>query len=243
MAYNDDKRELLKLKQGLITEEESVIASAEKPVIEKPTGKAAVANFFYHYKVHLIVAAFFIVVGGYLAYDTITREKEDIRFLSIATSDDGTFILSAAMTGIEEAMEFYTPDFDSNGYVHAANFFINANQNGVSPDFFYGNRGKLIAEVQDGTARIFVGDKGAFELFEEDIPYEQFFFDLKARYPNNPQITDRFFYRIDGSTFAGKAGITGDVLYIAVRLPNGGNKKVAENTEKALTVMDAICAG
>jgi len=243
MAYNDDKRELLKLKQGLIDESESEIVNAEKEVIEKPKGKAAVENFFYHYKIHLIVAAFFIVVGGYLVYDTVTREKEDIRFLTISTGDEASTIMSANVSAIEQAVEFYTPDFDGNGYVHAANFFININENAVSPDFYYGNRGKLIGEVQDGTARMIIGDKGTFDLFAEDIAPEFFFVDLAARYPDCPDIADKYFYRIKNNGFAEKAGVSSDDMFIAVRLDYSDKAKIAENTRRALEVMDGITGG
>jgi len=241
MSINDDKRELLKLKQGLIEESESEIVNSEKEVIEKPKGKAAIDNFFYHYKVHLIVAAFFIIVIGYLVYDTVTREKEDIRFLSIAAGDEGSTVMSARTAAIEKAVEFFTPDFDNNGYVHAANFFININENGMSPDFYYGNRGKLIGEVQDGTARIIIGDRGAFDLFAEDIAPEFFFVDLAARYPDNVNVVDKYFYKIKGTRFAEIAEVDSDDVFVAVRLDySDDNKKIAENTRRAVEVMDGI---
>ncbi len=240
MPYNDDKRELLKLKQGLIDESESEIAGAVKETPQKPKGKKAVENFFYHYKIHLLVIAFFLLAGGYLTYDTLTREKEDIRFLTIATGDEGSTVLSANVTKIEEAVEFYTPDFDNNGYVHSANFFININPDGVSPDFYYGNRGKLTGEVQDGTARIFIGDTGAFDLFGEEIAPEFFFVDLESRYPNNPNVFKKYFYKIEGTEFAEKAGISSGDIFIAVRLNYSAGEKVAENTRRALEVADGI---
>jgi len=238
MSYNDDKRELLKLKQGLIEESESEIVNSEKTVIEKPKGKAAIANYFYHNKFFIIIAAFFIVAGGFMVLDFVTREKEDMRFLTIANSNAGTSALSYSFE-IEKAVEFYTPDFDNNGYVHAANYYLNVNPENANPDAYYANRGKLMAEVQDGTARLFIADKEAFEMFGDEIDYKDFFIDLAARYPNDANVTDSYFYKVAGTGFAEKAGVTGDVVYIAVRLGDS-NDKIAENLRRALIVLDAI---
>jgi len=244
MSYNDDKRELLKLKQGLIPEEESGIASAEKTAFEKPKGMAAVKNFFYHNKMYIIAAVFFAIVGVYLVYSFVTRKKEDIKILSIATSYEGLAELSGEYSGkvkeIREAFEAYTPDFDNNGYVYVANYFIDLNEDGVMPDIAYANRTKLLAEAQEGTARIIIGDEGAFALFADEIDPGDFFVDLENRYPGNPNVVDKYYFRVKDAEFGEKAGIEEDVLFIAVRANVKCSKNTAENTRRALEVMDGI---
>ena len=69
MSYQDDKRELLKLKQGLIEESETIVE--QKREVVELHGWKKVQNFFYHYKWHVVVAVFFIAVIGFFVYDLV----------------------------------------------------------------------------------------------------------------------------------------------------------------------------
>ena len=80
MSYQEDKRELLKLKQGLIEESEQ-IHEEEKPVYQVHGAFKKIENFFYHYKWHVVVGLFAIVVLSFLVVSTLTKEKGDIRVI------------------------------------------------------------------------------------------------------------------------------------------------------------------
>jgi len=145
---NNDKRELLKYKQGLISKEECEEIEINKPPIyEKPTGFAAVQNFFYHYKLHLSFAAFFVVVGVILAYFTLTRDNPDIKILLIGNTQEASAFFFAEQSAIKTAFEQYTPDFNNDGKVYAACFFIDLVTEGRRPDYVQGNHTKLFGEV------------------------------------------------------------------------------------------------
>ena len=81
MSYHDEKRELLKLKQGLI--EESEIIQEQKREYAELHGWKKVQNCFYHYKWHVVVAVFFIAVISFLVYDLVKKEQGDMRVLVV----------------------------------------------------------------------------------------------------------------------------------------------------------------
>ena len=82
MADKDDeqrllqeRRELLKLKQGII-EESDIIQQDEPEEILRPTGIKAVENFFYHYKWYVVLIAFF---DCFWVYDSAGGDKGKAR--------------------------------------------------------------------------------------------------------------------------------------------------------------------
>ncbi len=244
MAYQDDKRELLKLKQGII-EESDTIKEQEKPVYELH-GWKKVANFFYHYKWHVIVAAFFIAVITFFAYDMLTSDKGDIRVLVVAK--DGT-VASNVMyktKDFEHAFERYCPDFDGSGYVHAEIFNIDLSEN-IRSDYMLGSVTKLTGEISFGEAQMYIMDTPALESITKDGDLSGFV-DLSERYPDCPY-TDGIFYRVKGSDFAALSNYVEacpDDLFIVIRkvTDQTSNHDRAEKAQaRALEVMDNIVSG
>ena len=96
MSYQDDKRELLKLKQGIIEESET-ITEAEKPKYEVH-GFKRVENFFYHYKWHVVAGLFAAAVLTFLIHSLVTKEQGDMRVLLVTknpeVADNVTFRMS-----------------------------------------------------------------------------------------------------------------------------------------------------
>lgn len=106
-----EKIELMKLKSGVI--EESEIIKEEKTEEKKMTLKEKVSNFFYHYKIPVIVIVFFAAAISYIVYDTVTRDKPDMYIIS--TCNNG---LEFRLDKLEEYFEKYCPDLNGDGTVH-----------------------------------------------------------------------------------------------------------------------------
>lgn len=71
---SDEKRELLKLKQGIISESEVIEQDVhEQP--EKQTVAKKIDNFFFRNKWFVAAGAFFAAVGFFLVYQAVTREQ------------------------------------------------------------------------------------------------------------------------------------------------------------------------
>jgi hypothetical protein len=180
MNHSDDKRELLKLRQGLVTAEESPLEINEKPQVVKLTGKAALSNFVYHHSLQLKIAAFFLVIAGIFAYFTLSREKPDIIVLLIADTPEASMFFGSEMFELKRELERFTPDFDGNGKVVVECRFIDlvthVGEIERNPEAIQGNRIKLFGEVQSGNALIYIGNKEALENIPGDVmPVEDFY--------------------------------------------------------------------
>lgn len=177
-----ERRELLKLKQGII--EESEIIPQDEPE-EKPklTGTKAVENFFYHYKWYVIVIAFFTVVFGYMIVQTITREKPDLNVAVISSSvDSGIY---PKLDDIERALERYCPDFDDNGYVHVRVNYIDLNTASGNVEYIDTNRQKFQSiELFGGESQLWLCDYGVIEELYSAYEKIDFFMDFSEEYPD-----------------------------------------------------------
>jgi hypothetical protein len=181
-SNSNDKRELLKLKQGLITQDESQLEIDTKPQFIKPTGKAAVSNFVYHHKLYIKIAAFFLVVATVFVYFALTAKKADITIVLIADTEEVSHFFMMEAREFGRIIEMFVPDFDSNGYVHADCRFIDLVKTGRNPDMVHGNAVKLFGEVQGGDGAIFIGNLKALENIPESagMPVEDFYGKIAA---------------------------------------------------------------
>ena len=77
----DERIELMRMKQGLIEESETIHEEKEEEI--KLTFGKKISNFFYHNKWWLGLAVFFVALGSYLAYDLITKPRPDMIILML----------------------------------------------------------------------------------------------------------------------------------------------------------------
>lgn len=159
-----EKAELLKLRQGLV--EDSVeFEERTEPQYEKPTGWKAVENFFYHYKIQLIIGIFAAAILTFMIVQTVTREQRDLYVLAISTG--GSSGIYAKTNDIETALERYCPDFDGNGYVHVGVNFIDLYTDGGYSEYTDANNYKFSAELFSGDSQIYLTDTGIIKLINE----------------------------------------------------------------------------
>ena len=165
-SYNDEKRELLKMKQGLIEESDIIETEADKAVLVKPTGMKAVENFFYHNKWFVIVGLFFAFLTIFLVHQAVTREKADMTVLLVTSDMTKTPNLYQKVNDVELAMEKYCPDFDNDGNIHVNVYMIDLSTANSDPQYVRANTTKFSGEFQRGTAQLFICDTDI--LYEED---------------------------------------------------------------------------
>ncbi len=244
MSLQDDKRELLKLKQGLI-EESEVIKEEEKPEYEPLKGKKKIENFFYHYKWHVIVITFFVVVAGFLIYDIVAKEKGDARILVLTKDNKIAAEIQYKTKEFETAFEKYCPNFDDNGYIHVDVYNIDLSDN-PEYDYMMASASKAAGEIHFGEAQMYIVDTPALkEITEENYSN---LINIEELYPDCPQ-ADGYLYKIKDSEFAYMCNYVEacpDDLYIVVRKINDltANKERAEiANERALILLDNIING
>ena len=178
-----EKRELLKLKQGIV-EDSDIIEVDRHQEIPELHGWKKVENFFYHNKWYVIVGVIAALVIGYMTYDTLTQEKEDLYVIAVSTTNaSGIYV---KQFDIEEAIERYCPDFDGNGYVHVGVNFINLSTENGANQFTDSDSYKFSAEVITGDSQLFLADEGIVAKITEMANDNeiQFFMDFSEKYPD-----------------------------------------------------------
>lgn len=109
-----EKIELLKLKQGIISESEIIPQDkAEKPKMTLPQKIGAFLDLNKGFIAMGAVAA--AIIAG-IFFMLFSREPEDIMVLVVITDENSA--LKQHSEDIEKALEMYCPDFDNNGSVH-----------------------------------------------------------------------------------------------------------------------------
>lgn len=242
MSYQDDKRELLKLKQGLIEESESIPVDVkpEKPELH---GWAKVSNFFYHYKWHVIIGAFFAAVAAFLIYDIVKKEIGDMRVLVITKDTAVADNVMFKTKDFELAFEKYCPDFDDNGYVHVDVYNIDLSEN-ADPDYMTAQVTKAMGEITYAEAQLYILDTPALESITNNGNTDGFI-NIGELYPDCPE-ADGVFYHLKGSDYAVIANYVEacpEDLFMVIRrtTETTANKERAEKAqERALKVLDNI---
>lgn len=228
---NNDKRELLKLKQGLVSAEESPLQVDEKPEKVKLKGRAAFSNFVYHHSLHLKIGGFFAVIALVFAFFILTADKPDITVLLIADTTETSMFFVNRFGDVKGAVEEFTPDFNGDGTVIADCRFIDlvthVGDIERNPDAVHGNNVKLIGEITAGNALIYIGNKQALENIPGEVMSSEDFY----RYFRGVAETKL------GSQLLGllETETLPDDLYIAFR-----NAEKSKEFPKALTLWENI---
>ncbi|MCM1299949.1 MAG: hypothetical protein NC203_04575 [Firmicutes bacterium] len=253
MSYNDDKRELLKLKQGLIEESDVIPVDkngyGDKGKYEVKGAKNKLINFFYLYKIPIISIAFAVFLLAFIIFSAASVEKEDLRVLMIASDPDICESFLYKSKDYELALEMYTPNYDNNKYVHVNNYNVDLSEQ-QDANYFLANNTKLFSEIRLGVAQIFIGDMEQLtELLIVDDNGERAdaYEDLSLLYPDDPHVVDKYYYQLKGTAFAeaAKYGDCPDNIYMVLRKKdiNGvanDDKANIENHNKAVEVFDNI---
>ena len=240
MSYQDDKRELLKLKQGLIEESEE-IHEEEKPVYELH-GWKKVENFFYHNKWYVAAGLFFAAVAAFLIVSLVQKEQGDLRVM-VVTKDPQIAAEIMYKTGdLEKAFELYCPDYDDNGYIHVDVYNVDLSEN-PDPQYSLAAVTKITSEIMYGEAQLFLVDSlGAQAVTNDNLSQ---FVDLGKLYPEEECING-VFLKIRDSGFAANAQYyeaCPDDIYLAVRNASESDENSFRSLpakKKALEIIDNI---
>lgn len=144
MSIDNDKRELLKLKQGLIEESEAIDEGGYE-VAMPDTFVGKLKNFLWHNKLAIIVTVLIIAIISVVCWFFLVYEKSDIEIYSA-----GNYNVTMRQF-LESGTEKHCPDFDKNGRVK-----VSIKQTGNDPVMGFAD---LYAEVDSGNASIFIGTR------------------------------------------------------------------------------------
>lgn len=215
IAYEEqlrqDRLELMRLKQGVIDESETIREENEEK--KKYSIAERIGNFFYHNKWWMGVAAFFAFVVGFLVYQTVTTVHPDMIVLLLVHDD----LLNATCNEqIGELFAQYIEDENGDGKVVCDVYYIPASDQTADRSGYTGDSTKLFAEFQIGEACIVISDEGA----DQFIVPEHTLTDLEEPFGQYEQTDGMRFYLSD-TKFAEDIGWTEGKLdqdiYIGIR--------------------------
>ena len=237
-----DRRELLKLKQGLIEESEAI----PEEVREKPAelhGMARVKNEIYHlgWAIPIIIGA--IALAAFIIVQLASRPKEDICILIIAATESSElFRFSDNNDIIKPALEKYCPDYDGNGKIYAETVFIDLSDSSGNGQYNDTQHGIFNSQVKYGSAALILADPELLELvngwYENSISAFVDFSDELSE--------DRLYNKcgalISGTEFARDIGCESSALFVLDELGGGSKKNAAQNKNRAVEVLKNIVA-
>ena len=158
-----DKVELIRLKQGVIEESDTIYE--EHPEERKFTLREKISNFFYHNKWWLGIASFFAFIIGFITWQIVTTVKPDMIVLLLVHDD---FFNAACNERIGELFSQYIADENGDGRVAVDVYYIPASADTADRSGYTGDSTKLFAEFQISEAVLVISDEGADEFIVPD---------------------------------------------------------------------------
>ncbi len=215
-----DKIELIKLKQGAIDHSETIQeVHEEAPVLTFPQ---KVSNFFYHNIWWLWIVAFIAVVAGIIIYDTVSTPKPDVTVLMLITDDElGNYYYE----NIGDYFEQFIDDQNGDGVTTVSIYYIPLNTD--ENDYLYTSyMAKYSGEMQSANSLIVLADDSCDDkLYPDDILY-----DLTDDFGQYDDVEGCKYY-LRNTSFAETVGYDGELsddLYIGIRKV----QKVFDSSEK-----------
>ncbi len=222
-----EKLELMRLKQGIIEESETI--HEEHPEERKLTFREKVSNFFYHNKWWMGIGSLMLVLFGILTWQMLTMVHPDMIILLLSDND---IFYSATYENIENMFAEYIEDVNGDGKTIVEIYYIPASDETAERSGLTGESEKLFAEFQTGEAVLVISDDGA----DSFIVPEHTLVNLEDDF-SNYQETDEWRFRLSGTKFAEAIGwdepLDEDV-YIGIRTV----KKTLDSEEKMQEVFD-----
>ncbi len=172
-----ERIELMKLKNGVISESDTIKEEHEKP--RELHGKERLANIWYHNKIWILFAAFIVIVVGFITYDTLSREDPDITVMMIANNG-----LQLRGEELETFFEKYTDDLNGDGKVHVSVLILPLNS-GSADTAQQSYQSQFLAQLQSGDCIMVITDSNTEPDFQGLMKS-----DLSEDFPGNPYIDE-----------------------------------------------------
>ena len=228
-----EKLELMKLKAGMISEDDIPKEEQEK---KEYTIWEKISNFFYHNKAYVIVGVLLTALAAFLIYDYASTVRPDIQALYIASDFDMSYYTDTA----SDIMSAYGQDYNKDGKSVFKLYYVPtgyADDTSASMYLAQGDRTKLLGEFQSGNSIIIIGTKEAFQSLGA---LEGVFADCRSLFPGDPY-AEELGYRLAGTDFKemiDRPDMDDSELYVSFRTPiktMGLNEdKMRENYNKAV---------
>jgi len=232
----EEKVDLIRLKQGVISEEDMHFPEEEQKTY---TVWQKIGNWFYHAKWWLGIAVFCVLVGGFIIYDYVTHVDPDTCVMVLTDNAD----LSLGAEQLCRWMEPFCEDYneDEKILVQAAVVPVSKKNMEQGGNYAAAYNSQLLMQFQSATCMLVIADEGADPYLKPD----EMFVDLTELYPECPY-AEGCRLKLNGTNFLELAGISGELnpgCYLALRKAAENFNTLEENKEAqahAKAVLDKI---
>ena len=233
----EERVDLIRLKQGIITEDELHLPQEEK---KQYTLREKIGNWFYHSKWWLWGAIFCALVAGFLIFDLVTRQTPDIRILILSENP-------ALNQQAEKMCTWITPvceDYNNDNKILVDSLYIPVTKESMeeSGTVSATYNTQLLIQFQSDLCMLVIPDSRA----EPYLSPDEMFVNLEELYPDCA-FADGYRLLLDQTDFAEQIELTEPLkegCYLALRQPNGNDitskEKMQTAYDHAKSALDGI---
>lgn len=135
----------------------------KKPQMKEETRKK-IDNFWYYYKIHVLVAVFIVFVAGVFIKDIVTKVDYDYS-VAFVTEE---MMTDEEISSIQNVLEKEGKDLNEDGEVHieVQNYTIPQGDSG-DPQLVAAGQTKFTVDIQEGTSMIFFLSPACYESYKD----------------------------------------------------------------------------
>lgn len=135
----------------------------KKPQMKEETRKK-IDNFWYYYKIHVLVVVFILFVAGVFIKDIVTKVDYDYS-VAFVTEE---MMTNEEISSIQSVFEGEAEDLNGDGEIHVEvqNYTIPQGDS-ADPQLVAAGQTKLTVDIQEGTSMIFFLSPGCYESYKD----------------------------------------------------------------------------
>lgn len=135
----------------------------KKPQMKEETRKK-IDNFWYYYKIHVLVVVFILFVASAFIKDIVTKVDYDYS-VAFVTEE---MMTNEEISSIQSVFEREAEDLNGDGEIHVKvqNYTIPQGDS-ADPQLVAAGQTKLTVDIQEGTSMIFFLSPGCYESYKD----------------------------------------------------------------------------
>ena len=135
----------------------------KKPQMKEETRKK-IDNFWYYYKIHVLVVVFILFVASVFIKDIVTKVDYDYS-VAFVTEE---MMTNEEISSIQSVFEREAEDLNGDGEIHVeVQKYTIPQGDSADPQLVAAGQTKLTVDIQEGTSMIFFLSPGCYESYKD----------------------------------------------------------------------------
>ncbi len=234
----EEKIDLMRLKQGVITDSDKVFTKSEEK--KHYTLWQKLGNWFYHSKWWLGIACFCVLIVSFLAYDYFSRKEGDVTIMIVTDN----YEVSVGSDNLCEWLKTMCEDYNHDGTVLVKSIYVPVSDSTMKTGASSSTSNmQLSTQLQTATCMLVLADDGAKSYLEP----ERIFMNMERLYPDCP-LAEKYKLKIYGTEFEKKLNLSEPLpegTYLAIRIPAermSSQKEMQKSYDRAKLLLDQLVA-